>query len=101
MGSRVPLARDDRVLPQTRALALFIVPFLLVAFVILYVFPDDTGRLFAWTIKPTMTAMVLASAYLEEPGSSCACSASGSVMPRAWLCRSRLLVGGGRIGWSA
>ena len=64
MGGRVPPARDDRVLPQTRALALFIVPFLLVAFVILYVFPDDTGRLFAWTIKPTMTAMVLASAYL-------------------------------------
>jgi hypothetical protein len=64
MGARVPSAGDDRVLPQTRALALFIMPFLLVAFVILYVFPDDTDRLFAWTIKPTMTAMVLASAYL-------------------------------------
>ena len=56
--------RDDRVLPYTRGLSLFITPFLLAAFVVLYVFPDDTGRLFAWTIHPTMTAMVLASAYL-------------------------------------
>ncbi|HEX7211056.1 MAG TPA: hypothetical protein VF241_09075, partial [Propionibacteriaceae bacterium] len=40
-----------------------IVPFLLGAFTILYVFPMDTARLFAWPIKPTMTSMVLASAY--------------------------------------
>lgn len=57
-------AGDDRVLPSTRALSLVIVPFLLVAFVLLYVFPGDTKRLFAWTITPTMTPMVLASAYL-------------------------------------
>ena len=56
--------RDDRVLAYTRGLSLFIVPFLLVAFVILYVFPDHTGRLWAWTIPVTMTSMVLASAYL-------------------------------------
>ena len=30
----------------------------------LYFFPGDTKTLFAWTIKPTMTPMVLASAYL-------------------------------------
>ncbi|GAA4348845.1 hypothetical protein GCM10023145_09700 [Angustibacter luteus] len=51
-------------LPYTRGLSLFISPFLLVAFVVLYLFPDDTERLFAWTIHPTMTPMVLASAYL-------------------------------------
>jgi len=56
--------RDDRVLPYTRALSLAIVPFLLVAFALLYFFPGDTRQLFAWTIKPTMTPMVLASAYL-------------------------------------
>jgi hypothetical protein len=56
--------RDDRVLTYTRVLSGVIVPFLLAAFVILYVFPGDTKRLFAWTIKPTMTPMVLASAYL-------------------------------------
>lgn len=56
--------RDDRVLTYTRVLSGVIVPFLLAAFVILYVFPGETKRLFAWTIKPTMTPMVLASAYL-------------------------------------
>jgi len=56
--------RDDRVLPATRALAVVLVPILLTAFVILYGFPSDTGRLFAWTIRPDLTPMVLASAYL-------------------------------------
>jgi hypothetical protein len=40
------------------------VPFLVVAFVVLYPWPGDTDRLFAWPIQPTMTAMVLGSAYL-------------------------------------
>ncbi|MDT4986849.1 MAG: hypothetical protein QOI74_943 [Micromonosporaceae bacterium] len=57
-------ARDDRVLPLTRGVAYAIVPFLVVAFAVLYPWPDDTGRLFAWRIRPTMTAMVLGSAYL-------------------------------------
>jgi hypothetical protein len=56
--------RDDRVLRGTRWLSAAITPFLLVAFVLLYLFPADTQRLFAWTIRPTMTSMVLASAYL-------------------------------------
>ena len=64
MATDAPVIRDDRVLAYTRVLSLAIVPFLLVAFVLLYLFPGDTKRLFAWTIKPTMTPMVLASAYL-------------------------------------
>ena len=56
--------RDDRVLAYTRVLSLLIIPFLLIAFVVLYLFPGDTKRLFAWTIRPTMTPMLLASAYL-------------------------------------
>ena len=56
--------RDDRVLGYTRVLSLAIVPFLLAAFAVLDLFPGDTKRLSAWTINPTMTAMVLASAYL-------------------------------------
>jgi hypothetical protein len=56
--------RDDRVLAYTRGLSLFIVPFLLVAFVILYLLPTHTARLWSWTIPVTMTSMVLASAYL-------------------------------------
>jgi len=56
--------RDDRVLTATRVLAVVLVPILLTAFVILYAFPGDTARLFAWTIRPQLTPMVLASAYL-------------------------------------
>ena len=56
--------RDDRVLPVTRWLSVAIIPFLVVAFAVLYPFPDDTGRLFAWPVKPTMTPMILASVYL-------------------------------------
>ena len=46
--------------PNLWYLALFLVG----AFVILYGFPRHTARLFAWPIKPTMTSMMLASAYL-------------------------------------
>ena len=63
MATDASVTRDDHVLPYTRGLSLFIAPFLVVAFVLLYFFPADTRRLFAWTIRPTMTPMVLASAY--------------------------------------
>jgi len=56
--------RDDRMLPLTRGVAAAIVPFLVVAFVVLYPFPGDTRRLFAWQIRPTLTPMLLGSAYL-------------------------------------
>jgi hypothetical protein len=57
------LAHDDRILPETRWLAVFIIPFLAAAFILLYFWPNDTNKLFAWTIKPGMTAMMLAAAY--------------------------------------
>lgn len=57
------MAADDRILPETRWLAVFIIPFLVAAFIILYVWPQNTAQLFAWTIKPTMTPMTLAAAY--------------------------------------
>lgn len=56
--------RDDRVYPFTRGLAIIIIPFLVVAFIILYLLPERSGELFAWPIKPSMTAMMLAAAYL-------------------------------------
>ena len=56
--------RDDAVLPATRALSAFIVPFLLVAFVVLYGYPRSTGRLFAWKINPPMTPMTLGAVYI-------------------------------------
>jgi hypothetical protein len=55
---------DDRVLALTRAVSWFIVPFLLVAFAVLWPVPTDTGTLFAWPIAPTLTAMMLGAAYL-------------------------------------
>jgi len=59
----VLLRRDDHVLVSTRLIALVIVPFLLrVRHPLLL--PSHTARLFAWPIKPTMTSMMLASAYL-------------------------------------
>ncbi len=57
-------SRDDRIYPYTRGLAVFIIPFLIVAFIILFFFAARTGELFAWPIKPPMTAMMLGSAYL-------------------------------------
>lgn len=55
---------DDRILASTKWLAALIVPFLVAASYILYLRPTETGELFAWRIAPTMTAMMLASAYL-------------------------------------
>jgi len=61
--ARQPL-RSDRVLPSTRLLAAAIVPFLVLAYAVLYPWPSDTRRLFAWQIRPSMSAMVLGSVYL-------------------------------------
>ena len=47
VGVSTVVLRDDRVLAYTRVLSLAIVPFLLAAFVVLYLFPGDTKRLFA------------------------------------------------------
>ena len=57
-------AGNDRILPYLRVLSAVIVPFLVFAFVVLYVVPGETARLFAWPITSTMTSMTLASAYL-------------------------------------
>jgi hypothetical protein len=57
-------AQDDRVLRETRLLSILIVPFLVLGFGILYLLPGHTRELFAWTIKPQITAMMLGAAYL-------------------------------------
>jgi hypothetical protein len=44
-------------------LAAGIIPFLVAGFLILYVVPGRSGELFAWPVAPTMTAMLLGSAY--------------------------------------
>jgi len=55
---------NDQVLRETRWLSVIIVPFLLAAFGILYLFTGHTQELFAWNIKPRMTSMMLGAAYL-------------------------------------
>ena len=56
--------RDDRVFPETRALGAIIVPFLVVAFAVLYFFPDDTRHWFAWDVQPTLTPLMMGSGYI-------------------------------------
>jgi hypothetical protein len=53
--------RDDRMLPETRWAALALLPFLLGGFVLLYLWPDDTARFFAWTIQPRFTPLLMGS----------------------------------------
>ena len=56
--------RDDRVFPATRLLGAVIVPFLVVAFSLLYFFPDDTRHWFAWDVQPTITPLVMGAGYI-------------------------------------
>ena len=49
---------------MSRALAAVIVPFLVVAWAILYLLPDRTGELFAWPISPPITSMMLGATYI-------------------------------------
>src|SRR4051794_2550473 len=56
--------RDDRVFRSTQILGIVIVPFLLVAFVLLYCFPDDTRHWFAWNVQPTITPLVMGAGYI-------------------------------------
>ena len=56
--------RDDRIRPYTRGVAVLVLPFLVVAVVLLYLLPNSTEDLFAWTIAPPLTSMLLGSAYV-------------------------------------
>ncbi len=60
----MPPERDDRVLTQTHVLGAFIVPFLVVAFALLYFFPGDTRDYFAWEIRPDMTPLIMGAGYI-------------------------------------
>lgn len=53
----------DAVARLTWWVALLVLPFLAAAVILLYLLPTTTDRLFAWTIRPPMTAMLLGSAY--------------------------------------
>ncbi|MFP3855243.1 MAG: hypothetical protein ACLFWD_13220 [Anaerolineales bacterium] len=56
--------QKDRILPFTKWVAAAIVPFLLLAFLILFFFPETSGERFAWEINPSMTAMFMGAGYV-------------------------------------
>ena len=56
--------RDDHVYRSTRWLGAVIVPFLVLAFALLYWFPDDTRHWFAWDVQPTITPLVMGAGYI-------------------------------------
>ncbi len=62
----IPLSGEpsDEILPLTKIVAAVIIPFLVAAFIILYFFPGESGRRFAWEIKPAMTAVWMGAGYL-------------------------------------
>ncbi len=64
-SSMAQTVRDDRILPETRVVAFIVPPFLLAAFIILYFFPGNTTELFAWTIKPQMTPLLMGGGYIS------------------------------------
>jgi len=55
--------RDDRILPFTRLAAAIIIVILLLAWVVLFLFPTQTDHRFAWTIQPSMTALLMGAGY--------------------------------------
>ena len=60
-----PFRRDDRLLAPTRWVAAAIVPVLVAAFVLLYLFPDRTRQLWSWTVEPSMSALIMGGGYLS------------------------------------
>jgi hypothetical protein len=58
-------SQDDRLLGPTRWVSAVIVPVLIAAFVILYGFPHETMRLWGWTVRPSMSALVMGAGYLS------------------------------------
>ena len=62
--SSTTAVRDDRLLAPTRWVSGAVVPVLGAAFVILYLFPGQTMRLWGWMICPHMPAFVMGGGYL-------------------------------------
>jgi hypothetical protein len=61
---KVKIMNNDQILPFTRIVAVLVIPFLWLAFVILFFFPDTTGERFAWLIRPNMTSLYIGAGYL-------------------------------------
>ncbi len=56
--------KNDETYLFTRLVETVVAVFSILAFMILFFFPDFTGELFAWTIKPHMSSLYIGAAYL-------------------------------------
>jgi hypothetical protein len=54
---------DDQILLFTRVVAAVVIVILLFAWVVLFLLPGQTDHRFAWTIHPSMTAMLMGAGY--------------------------------------
>ena len=55
--------RDDRIMPFTRIVAVAVIAILVLAWIVLFLFPADTAHRFAWTIDSRMTVMLMGAGY--------------------------------------
>jgi hypothetical protein len=55
---------DDRIFPITKIVAALVIPFLVLAFLILYLFPQESGNRFAWEINPYIMDIYMGAGYL-------------------------------------
>jgi hypothetical protein len=55
---------NDEVLLITRLVALVVIPFVVLAFLVLYFTPDQSAQRFAWAITPHMMAAFIAAGYM-------------------------------------
>jgi hypothetical protein len=63
-STETAVSQNNQILPFTRWTAILILPFLLAAWGILYLFPQHTEALFAWPITPEMSARLMGAGYL-------------------------------------
>jgi hypothetical protein len=54
---------DDGILLFTRVVAAVVTAILVTAWIVLYLWPEQTDRRFAWTVAPTMTPMLMGAGY--------------------------------------
>lgn len=57
-------APSNRTYPLTRIVSAVVFPVLVLAFLILYLFPEQSGERFAWLIQPNMSALFIGAGYL-------------------------------------
>jgi hypothetical protein len=57
-------SKNDRIFPITKIVAALVIPFLVLAFLILYLFPQESGQRFAWEINPFIMDVYMGAGYL-------------------------------------